>query len=161
MSCLDVIRVVSVEERKNACASITSLLQEWFAQENSNKQYIEDAGQFAACGVCDGDKIVGLMVYKPVDDAVLDCRVMSVHWLGIMPAYHRRGIGESLMTFVENEACKEDIGILTVETLSPEAKDVNYLKTYAFYSAMGFEVYGIFKYDEHNPMVRLRKKLAK
>jgi NTP pyrophosphatase (non-canonical NTP hydrolase) len=59
--------------------------------------------------------------------------------MGVLRDYQNKGIGRKLV----EEACqlsrKLNATTMTVETLSPDESDENYLKTYQFYQSSGFE----------------------
>lgn len=62
----------------------------------------------------------------------------SIYWLGILRDYHRIGIGKILSYEAFKQAKNRGAKTISVETLSPEETDENYLKTYQFYKSLGF-----------------------
>jgi GNAT superfamily N-acetyltransferase len=148
-------------EKKQACIEITKQLPTWFGQEESNKQYAEDALKYPALLVKDDDnRNIGLLVYKTTFDEQLDRDVIDIHWLGVMPEYHRKGLGKELAHQTALIALENNIQTLTVETLDPAAKDESYLKSYSFYLDFGFKTYHKFSYGEKTPMIKMRTFLV-
>lgn len=58
--------------------------------------------------------------------------------MGILRDYHRIGIGKILSYEAFKHAKNRGAKTISVETLSPEETDENYLKTYQFYKSLGF-----------------------
>lgn len=58
--------------------------------------------------------------------------------MGILRDYHRIGIGKILSYEAFKQAKNRGAKTISVETLSPEETDKNYLKTYQFYKSLGF-----------------------
>ena len=56
--------------------------------------------------------------------------------MGVLPRWHRHGIGRALLT--RAEAYVRGRRFLTVKTLAPSHPDENYRATRRFYEAMGF-----------------------
>jgi GNAT superfamily N-acetyltransferase len=58
--------------------------------------------------------------------------------MGVLPEYHRAGIGRGLLSAAESWLAQRDIGFLQVKTLSPRSADAGYAATRAFYFGCGF-----------------------
>ena len=58
--------------------------------------------------------------------------------MGILPDYHRQGIGQKLIQTAESYAKKGNFKFLTVKTLSPKRESAEYKKTRLFYKSVGF-----------------------
>jgi GNAT superfamily N-acetyltransferase len=58
--------------------------------------------------------------------------------MGILRQHHRTGIGKILSYEAFKHANNRGAKTISVETLSPEEADENYLKTYRFYKTLGF-----------------------
>ncbi len=156
---MKICKLTSPEQKKMACILITKELPGWFGQEEANNQYAEDAEKFPAIAVELNDRIIALLVYKELDDQDLNMKVINIHWQGILPDFHRTGVGLNLLSLLEDIAEEKNIKTLTVETLDPEMKDKHYLKTYAFYESVGFKTCKHFKYDDNHLMVKMSKDL--
>ena len=84
-------------------------------------------------GCFEETKLIGFITLKPTSEKTLELYV-----LGILPTYHRQGIGNTMMQAVVAYAKTHGYYYLQVKTLAPEAKDEYYLKTYAFYRSLNF-----------------------
>jgi ribosomal protein S18 acetylase RimI-like enzyme len=62
----------------------------------------------------------------------------EIHWLGVDPDHHRRGIGRGLVEAVEHRLREEKVGHLFVMTLHPDVDYEPYQRTRAFYQGLGF-----------------------
>jgi len=62
----------------------------------------------------------------------------ELYVLGVLPGYHRRGIGRRLLAHAEEALRGDGIRLLQVKTLGPSHPSAAYGRTRAFYAAMGF-----------------------
>lgn len=139
------------------CREITDTLPDWFGQPEANEQYIKDARKYDCLVAEDNGKIIALAQIKFVSNEILKQDVADIHWLGMLPEYHRCGIGSELMNYITKHCQTKGYNTLTVETLDPNVKDESYLKTYNFYKKFGFDTFQHFSYDT-NQMVRMKKE---
>jgi GNAT superfamily N-acetyltransferase len=58
--------------------------------------------------------------------------------MGVLPEYHRGGIGRRLVAAAEAWLRGQAVEYLQVKTLSPAHPDPGYSRTRAFYQALGF-----------------------
>jgi ribosomal protein S18 acetylase RimI-like enzyme len=81
--------------------------------------------------------------------------------MGVRPDLHRRGIGRELVARTEDRLRAGGVEYLQVKTLSASAADAEYLRTLAFYAALGFRVLEEMPtlWDPSNPAVVLVKRL--
>ena len=63
----------------------------------------------------------------------------NIYFLAVLGGYHQQGIGRKLVDRACHLAVAAGASTITVETLAPTEADENYLKTYKFYQACGFE----------------------
>lgn len=80
-----------------------------------------------------GGDVVGFVTVKIHNEFTAE-----IHAMGVLPNWHRRGIGARLVRRVECYAGEEGVRFLTVKTLSPSKLDDNYRSTRRFYRAVGF-----------------------
>ena len=143
-------------ERSRICKEIIESLPNWFGLESANKEYIErsaDTDFYAAYML---DKEVGffsIISHFPQTSEIYVC--------GILPDFHRLGIGRKLLLTVEEDLRKNKKKFLTVKTLSSSHPDKGYAKTREFYKACGFAPVEEFKelWGKENPCLFLIKKL--
>ena len=128
---MDIIQL----ERGEDCfvRPILEALPQWFGIEAARETYIAKARQLPTM-LCRYDgREVGFLSLKTRTPSAMEVVV-----LGVLPAYHRRGIGRALMGAAEDYAKRADINVLTVKTLSARHSDRTYGMTRAFYRAVGF-----------------------
>ena len=138
------------------CEKIIRALPDWFGIEESIVQYVKDADVMPTLIVKDGyDDIGFLTMNKHFPDSA------EIHCMGILPHYHRQGIGELLIKELENYLKDEGIKILQVKTISAELECSAYAKTRAFYKAVGFIPLEVFPtlWDKANPCLILVKQI--
>ncbi len=136
--------------------TILRSLPEWFGIEESLVEYVEQAKTMPTFLAMHGEQAVGfLMINRHFPESA------EVHCIAILPTYHRKGIGRMMQLAVEEHLIADGVRFLQVKTLSPEKKDEYYLKTLAFYQAMGFAPLEVFPtlWQPHNPCMQLVKSL--
>ena len=76
---------------------ILRALPEWFGIEETTVQYIKDADTMPTMLAKDGDDVIGFIsLHSHFSESV------EMHCLGILPAYHRKGVGRQLVEAVES-----------------------------------------------------------
>lgn len=120
-------------ERSRICKEIIESLPNWFGLESANKEYIERSAETDFFAAYMFDKEVGffsIISHFPQTSEIYVC--------GILPDFHRLGIGRKLILAVEEDLRKKKKKFLTVKTLSSSHPDKGYAKTREFYKACGF-----------------------
>lgn len=81
--------------------------------------------------------------------------------MGVLEAYHRRGIGRSLVAACEKYCRDHRKEFLTVKTLAEARASKSYEKTRLFYLSMGFKPLEVFPdlWDEDNPCLLMVKRI--
>ena len=135
---------------------ILRALPEWFGLEDSTLQYIKDANTMPSMLAKDGDDVIGFITIRKHFPETAE-----MHCLGILPKYHRSGIGRKLVTTVENHLRSEGVKFLQVKTVSSDRDCETYAKTRKFYSGVGFSPLEVFPtlWDEANPCLLMVKSL--
>jgi ribosomal protein S18 acetylase RimI-like enzyme len=136
---------------------ILRALPEWFGQEDSTLQYIKDADTMPSMLAKDGDEVVGFITIRKHFPETAE-----MHCLGVLPKYHRTGVGRQLVAALENHLKKEGIKFLQVKTISADSSDEAYAKTRKFYIGVGFSPLEVFPtlWDKTNPCLLLVKSLV-
>ena len=138
------------------CEKILRSLPAWFGIEESIVKYVKDANTMPTIIVKDDDVVVGFLTIKKHFSETAE-----IHCMGILPQYHRKGIGKLLIKELENYLEDDELKILQVKTLSEDCDCSAYAKTRAFYKAVGFiplEVFPTF-WDKVNPCLVLVKQI--
>ena len=85
-----------------------------------------------------------------------------MHVLGLLPAYHRQGLGRRLVDVCERWLASEGVEYVQVKTIAPSKDCKPYAQTRAFYLSMGYRMLEEFPklWDPSNPCVILVKYLG-
>ncbi len=137
-------------------ARILRALPEWFGIEEATQHYIDSAQTLPTVLAVDDNEVVGFLTLKHHSLHTAEIYVMAVH-----PDYHRRGIGQVMLSKAEAILVSSDIEFLQVKTLSASHPDPNYALTRKFYMAQGFRIVEEFPtlWGESNPCLLLIKSL--
>jgi len=138
------------------CEPILRALPEWFGIPSATAQYIADIAQSPTLlAMLDGAAVGFLTWRKHGRDSA------EIHVMGILPAFHRQGIGRSLLERAEQVLRAEGLSFLQVKTLSDRHPDAGYAQTRQFYRSLGFRAL-----EEHpklwgkdNPCLQMLKSL--
>lgn len=109
-------------------------LPTWFGIESAVADYVRAAAElptYVASDRC--GHVVGALLVKRHFPVAAEIFLMAVH-----PAWHRRGIGRALLETAETQLSLDGVRLLHVKTLGPSHPDEGYVRTRAFYQAMGF-----------------------
>ena len=110
-------------------------LPEWFGNETSLCQYVSDVRKFPYWAAIDENgKCIGFISIKTHYDHTGD-----IYVIGILPEYHREGIGRKLYASAEEYLILNKYRYVIVKTLSEKAQYEPYEKTRKFYLSIGFE----------------------
>lgn len=140
-------QIEHADAKQTIARQILETLPEWFGLEDARESYIrESAGQtfFAAF---DGEQAVGFLCLKETGRDTLELSVM-----GVLKAYHRRGIGTALFVSGKTFATESGYSFLQVKTVQMGRYEV-YDRTNRFYRSLGFKELEVFPtlWDAWNP----------
>lgn len=140
-------QIEHADTKQTIARQILETLPEWFGLEDARESYIrESAGQtfFAAF---DGERAVGFLCLKETGRDTLELSVM-----GVLKAYHRRGIGKALFVSGKTFATESGYSFLQVKTVQMGRYEV-YDRTNRFYRSLGFKELEVFPtlWDAWNP----------
>jgi ribosomal protein S18 acetylase RimI-like enzyme len=138
------------------CMPVLRSLPEWFGIEASLAHYSSEIDHLPTLLACNSEHVIGFLSLKQHGPYSAEVYVM-----GVKPEAHRIGMGQALMNEAQSWLKKQGIEYLQVKTLGPSNDDQNYVKTRAFYVAMGFRPLEEFKqiWNEQNPCLILVKRL--
>ena len=140
-------QIEHADTKQTIARQILETLPEWFGLEDARESYIrESAGQtfFAAF---DTERAVGFLCLKETGRDTLELSVM-----GVLKAYHRRGIGKALVVSGKTFATESGYSFLQVKTVQMGRYEV-YDRTNRFYLSLGFKELEVFPtlWDAWNP----------
>lgn len=134
-------------EKVSIASKILGALPEWFGLPESTKAYIDGCGDKPFWAAFAENKPVGFITLKETSLATAEVFVM-----GVLPEYHRAGVGRELYGAFEFYARGNGYSYVQVKTVQM-GRYPSYDKTNCFYQAMGFRELECFPslWDEWNP----------
>jgi ribosomal protein S18 acetylase RimI-like enzyme len=126
-------KVSECDLKQKICHDVLSDLPLWFGIPEANLEYERRVRECPFTAVFDGEKAVGFIAMLHHNNYHSEIYVM-----GIMEAYHRKGIGRALVQQVIAQAKEEGRRMLTVKTLDENRESEEYRKTRLFYQSVGF-----------------------
>ncbi len=115
------------------CEVVLRSLPEWFGIESALQAYVDKVDRLPTYLALADEKVAGfLSVEKHFSESA------EIHVMGILPEFHRMGIGRALLKKAESDLAAQGVKFLQVKTLSQSNPDKNYAKTREFYFSMGF-----------------------
>ena len=127
------IEIITPDLAEALCRKITADLPEYFGLPEVNEHYAIGVRSRVNLAACADEEYVGLIsIDFPYPENA------NIYWMGILRGHHRTGIGKILSYKAFKHANNRGAKTISVETLSPEEADENYLKTYQFYKTLGF-----------------------
>lgn len=148
--------IVDADTKQTLVLRILGALPDWFGIPESTAQYGTDSRDLPCFTVENAGQAIGFVCVKQTSECAAE-----VHVMGVLPAYHRQGIGRVLIAACEAYCREQNLPILHVKTLDNRVGNESYLKTYAFYRAMAFLPLEVLPlWDEQNPCLLLVKQVT-
>jgi GNAT superfamily N-acetyltransferase len=113
--------------------AILRQLPDWFGIPAAIERYTQEIPALPTWLALDGEYAIGFLTVKQHTSVASELYV-----LGLLPRYHRHGIGRRLLACAEEALRDDGIRLLQVKTLGPSHSSAAYRRTRAFYTAMGF-----------------------
>ena len=142
------VRLIDSPDQRAAIArQVLEALPDWFGIPESREAYIRDSRAQPFWADLEGDTARGFLSLKETSPYTAELAVM-----GVLPEYHRRGIGRALFAAFRQYARDHGCQFLQVKTVQ-EGCYPNYDRTNAFYRSLGFRELECFPtlWDEANP----------
>ncbi len=153
---LKIREVTSPKEKSAIAEAILRKLPDWFGIEESTIRYIEEASSlFLLCAYEEGAPVGFLTI---AENFSCTC---EIHVMGVLPGYHRKGIGRELVRHSADKYREKGFTYMTVKTVAEPAGGAEYASTRAFYRSAGFLPLDVFPtlWDERNPCLLLCRHL--
>ena len=99
MATISIIRVENPEKKAEISAHILHALPDWFGLPDSTQKYIDDSRNMPFFAAVREGQAVGFAALKATSPCAGEIYVM-----GVLPAYHRSGIGQQLFAAIRAEA---------------------------------------------------------
>ena len=132
MATISIIRVENPAEKAEISARILHALPDWFGLPDSTQKYIDDSRNMPFFAAVREGQAVGFAALKATSPCAGEIYVM-----GVLPEYHRSGIGRQLFAAIRAEAIARGYRLLQVKTVQTGHYE-EYDRTNAFYQRMGF-----------------------
>ncbi len=140
-------RITDETRKERIAREILSALPDWFGIPESTRAYIEASRELPFWAAFEDGKAVGFLTLQETGPKTVEICVM-----GVLPEYHRRGIGADLWGAAKAYAKAQGYLYAQVKTVAV-GRYPEYDRTNAFYRAMGFEELECFPtlWDARNP----------
>ncbi len=142
------VQSIDSPDRRAAIArQVLEALPDWFGIPESREAYIRDSRTRPFWADLEGDTVRGFLSLKETSPCAAELAVM-----GVLPEYHRQGIGRALFAAFRQYALDRGCLFLQVKTVQ-EGRYPAYDGTNAFYRSLGFRELECFPtlWDEANP----------
>ena len=142
------IRIVcNAEEKRRIARLILESLTDWFGIPEARENYIEESADEIMVASFDYDAPNGFLCLKETGRDTAELAVM-----GVLPEYHRNGIGTKLFETAKEIAVEKGYSFLQVKTVQMGRYE-EYDRTNRFYLALGFKEFEVFPtlWEERNP----------
>jgi GNAT superfamily N-acetyltransferase len=117
----------------STCREVLAALPNWFGIAEAVEDFVGAADRSPTVVASLGDRDIGFLTVVRHSMYAAEVYVM-----GVLPEYHRRGVGRRLLARAEHEFAADGVEYLQVKTLSASHPDEGYARTRAFYLASGF-----------------------
>ena len=156
MTAFSVRRIASPDEKASIASDILLALPDWFGLPDSTQKYIDDSRNMPFFAAVREGQAVGFAALKETSPCAGEIYVM-----GVLPAYHRSGIGRQMFAAIRAEAIARGYRLLQVKTVQTGHYE-EYDRTNAFYQRMGFLPLECLPtlWDEWNPCQLMVKYIA-
>ncbi len=133
MALVDIVEVCDKQQKTKIAKDVLESLPQWFGIPEQTQKYIENSGNLPVFAAAQGSEIVGFVALKQNSRYTAE-----VYVIGVLPGYHRQGVGKALVNRATTWAKALGYEFLMVKTLDESHPDVNYANTRKFYIGLGF-----------------------
>jgi len=143
------------EEKYKSIFNILIKLPDWFGIPEAILEYSEKGSDMPTYVYEEDGQIVGFVCIKETSISTAE-----IYVIGILMEYHRKGLGRKLVQACEQYCRDKGYKLIQVKTLDNQVGDINYLRTWEFYKAMGFLPLEVLPlWDEQNPCLIMVKPI--
>lgn len=145
---MEIKEIYDKEQKREISAKILKSLPDWFGIPEAIEEYINRSADLPFFAAMDESKALGFISMKENSQYAAEIYVM-----GVLPEYHRQGIGKALFNRALMWAKEQGYEYLQVKTLDESHPDIYYARTRKFYLSMGFKPLECLPelWGKHNP----------
>ena len=140
-------RIENPETKKAVARQVLEALRDWFGIDESREKYIAESADQLFFAAKENGEYAGFLCLKQTGRDTVEIAVM-----GVLKAYHRRGVGKALFEAAKQAAAAMGYAFLQVKTVKMGVYD-DYDITNRFYLACGFKEFEVIEdlWDKANP----------
>ena len=140
-------RIENPETKKAVARQVLEALRDWFGIDESREKYIAESADQLFFAAKENGEYAGFLCLKQTGRDTVEIAVM-----GVLKAYHRRGVGRALFEAAKQAAAAMGYAFLQVKTVKMGVYD-DYDITNRFYLACGFKEFEVIEdlWDKANP----------
>lgn len=153
---IELIWLEDSEEKSRIAGVILQQLPQWFGILEAIDWYVEASQHLPMLVAYANQTPVGFLCLDETSSQTMEIIVM-----GILPQFHRQGIGRQLILEAQAWLKVQSYTYLQVKTLADSHPDVNYALTRHFYHSMGFVDVEVFEklWGTENPALQMILKV--
>jgi len=152
---MEIRQIMEPSEKSEICSFILQALPRWFSNADANAAFIKNVREMPFLAAMENDEAIGFIALELTEQAA------DIHVMGVLPDYHRRGIGRQLIARCEQYCLSQNIPVMTVKTLAGTHPSKSYAKTRLFYEGMGFAPEKITEeWGSEQQCLHMRRRLA-
>ena len=144
---MEIRQIASDGEKAAIARMILESLPDWFGIAQAREEYIQESACKTFFCAFAGGRPVGFLYLKESGRATVELYVM-----GVLPEYHRQGIGLALFLRAKQAAVQQGYSFLQVKTVQTGRYEI-YDRINRFYRSLGFQEFEVFPtlWDVQNP----------
>lgn len=128
----------ATKKDKKEAMKVAVNLDEWFNKQGLKNMRVDFELNNSIVAKENG-KVLGFLCYTSYSGKIL------LMWMGVKKEFQRKGVGQKLLTWLEDEGKRFGFHSIEVETLPDEEDYKPYQRTRSFYYKNGFERIGYKK----------------
>ena len=140
-------QIKNAELKRAIARRVLEALHDWFEVDESREKYIVECAGWIFLAAKEEDEYVGFLCLKETGSATMELAVM-----GILKAYHRKGLGRALFEEAKRTAAEAGYSFMQVKTVKMGVYP-DYDITNRFYQSLGFQEFEVIKelWGDDNP----------
>lgn len=144
----------ATKKDKKEAMEVAANLKEWFSEQGLKNMRVDFELNNLIVAKENG-KVSGFLCYTSYSGKIL------LMWMGVKKEFQRKGVGQKLLTWLEDEGRRFGFHSIEVETLPDEEDYEPYKRTRSFYYKNGFEriLYKKARVKGWDDQIVLEKKL--